>query len=220
MQFFAFDSVPSLIFATLALAKYCIACVSFAVTSLRYSFAFAKLCLAEQLLRHISRRFTSCVACQRFAIASPIDATRCFSTTFLCLSFSLQSQSLPCLRISTLFSWLARLSSSFGALRYALLLRCLCSLCVAIARSAVHRFTLLLRFLDSLCVTLAVHCRAMLFQCRTKLFLLEAIPIYSDAILGLSLLLQLNASTCRSHSMFFSSTSLPLLFRVHIVPDE
>ena len=52
--------------------------VSFAVTSLRYSFAFAKLCLAELLLRHISRRFSSCVACQHFAIASPSDASCCF----------------------------------------------------------------------------------------------------------------------------------------------
>lgn len=54
-------------------------------------FCFSQQCPAELLQRHISRRFSSCVASRRVAVASPIDASCCFSTTFLCLSFSLQS---------------------------------------------------------------------------------------------------------------------------------
>lgn len=124
------------------------------ITMHLYSFAFAKQCPAELLLRNISRRFTSCVACQCFAIASPIDATRCF-----CFSLPHRAPLLLCALACVNACWrvLARVASarrfyafpspcnpkhylafafplfSFGPQCSTVLLRCLCSLCFAIA---------------------------------------------------------------------------------------
>lgn len=117
-------------------------------------FCSAKQCYAELLLRNISRRFSSCVASRRFAIASPVDATRCF-----CRSLPHHAPLLLCALACVNACWrvLARVASarrfyafpspcnpnhylayafplfSFGPQCSAVLLRCLCSLCIAIA---------------------------------------------------------------------------------------
>jgi len=102
-QTYLFDSVPSLIFATLALAN--------PHNALLVRF-FASL------------RFTSCVACQRFAIASPIDATRCFSSARRFYAF-------PSHYKTNHYIAYAFPLFSFGSLGFTILLRCLDSLCVA-----------------------------------------------------------------------------------------
>lgn len=96
---FLFFASPSL-----SIASQCIACavlrqdvstLCFASANLLLaspSLIFATLALANPhntlLMRfYASLRFTSCKAGQRLAIASPIDATRCLSTTFLCYAF-------------------------------------------------------------------------------------------------------------------------------------
>lgn len=182
-QTYLFDSVPSLSFATLALAN--------PHNALLVRF-FASL------------RFTSCVACQRFAIASPIDAPRCFSTTFLCLSFSLQSQSLLCLRISTLFSWIAWLHYSFPMLMWAVHCHRIpmqhCS--SAMPRFAVRRHRRASLYNSSATLVIAVHHSPML-RIAFSVFL-SAGRIYSDAYIS---------------GPFLAAAAL-LLFRIDIVPDE
>lgn len=135
-QTYLFDSVPSLIFATLALAN--------PHNALLVRF-------------YASLRFTSCVAYQCFAIASPIDATRCF-----CFSLPHHAPLLLCALACVNACWrvLARVASArrFYANHY---LACAFPLFSFVPQCS----TVLLRFLDSLYVAIAVHRFTLLLFC-------------------------------------------------------